>query len=249
MLVEAKELCKDYGNGFALKNISFSISERGIYGFLGRSKAGKTALAGLLCGADEADSGSLLYKEKEMLSLDKVRCEIKKKVAYVPNKSFFDASMTVMESMDFVGKAKKIETEKRFKQIKEALELVGLSNKTERLVSDLGLSEEKRLGIAAALLGNPDVVIMDEPLRYHNENQVKEIKELIELLGGRKVLIILSSHSDEIEELCDYVGILRDGELVFFDRIDTTLKALSAKGFGGLFELLEAFSEKTTEVE
>ena len=244
MLVEAKQLNRSYSNGIELKNISFEIHEKGIYGFLGKDGSGKTELATLLAGIYDCDFGSLIYNGKEMFVSECQTVNIKRKIGYSSEKSFFDEDMTVFEILDFVGKAKQIDPDKRFRQIKEALELMGLSNKKATLVGELSLSEKKRLAIASALLGNPDVVILDEPLRYLDKWQSAEVVKLIKLLGTKKVVLMFSSRPSEIEQLCEYAAILSCGEIMLWDRVEDILNKMEANGgLGGLSDVLEAFTQ------
>ena len=165
-LIEAIDVCFDkYYEDLSLRNISFKIEEKGVYAFLGKSKSGKTALATLLAGIEKYDSGRLLYKDTEMYSSKKSEFQIKKKIGYVPEKCFFDGDMTVFEVLEFTGRVKKIDSDKRYRQIKEAMELMGLSELSNMTVDTIGLSERKRLSIASALIGNPDVIIFDEPFK------------------------------------------------------------------------------------
>ncbi len=248
-LITAERLCKVIDSELALAEISFEIEEKGIYGFLGKNGAGKSELADLLTGVLEPDSGRLVYKERQMFVNGKLTAQIKKKIGYVPEKCFFDHNMTCMEVLDFIGKAKQIDPDKRFRQIKEAFELTMLNAKRNTLVGDLTLSEKKRLAMAGALLGNPDVVVLDEPLRYLDRAQADEIKKLIVLLGKKKVVLMFGARPDEIEELCTYTAIMAGGQIRLWDKIESVKQKLSAEKSCTLADVLEAFSEYYEEVE
>lgn len=235
-----KRVCPD---GTEIKDISFEISEKGIYGFLTKNAGEKSELAKLLAGISEPDGGELIYKERAMLTSDKQTAQIKKKIGYVPQKCFFDSDMTAFEALDFVGKAKNIDPDKRFRQIKEALELTGISKRKNTLVSDLSISETRKLSLAASLLGNPDVVIMDDPLRSLDKVQAQNVSRVIELLGTKKVVLTFSTRPSEIEELCAHVAIIANGELAVWGEVDEILKKLKASGFSGLSDALDAFSD------
>ncbi len=242
-LVDAKNLCKAVNGDITLKDISFTIEEKGIYGFLGKSGSGNSELAALLAGVFKPDSGSLSYKDRQMFLTEKKTARAKRKLGYVPQNCFFHKDMTCLEAMDFVGKAKKIDPDKKIRQIKEAFELTSLSSKINTLVGDLTLSEKKRLSISAALLGNPDVIILDEPLRYLDKIHADDIKGLIELLGKKKVVLMFGSRPAEIGELCLNVAIVAGGKLALWDSLESIKNKLGGDGLRALADALEAFSE------
>ncbi len=248
-LLEAKQLNRVCSEKLTIKDVSFEISEKGIYGFLGEADSGMEELAKLLAGITIPDSGSLFYKEKEMFRSEKQTALIKKKIGYVPDKSFFDGDMTVFEVLDLIGKAKRIDSEKRFLQIKEGLELTGLSKKKNVLIKELTTAEKKRLSITSALLGNPDVMIMYEPLRALDKTQTQNIKSLITFLGTKKVVILFSSRPSEIEELCGFSAIFAQGRIAIFNSVEAILTTLNDNGFGGLADALEAYSAESEKEE
>jgi ABC-2 type transport system ATP-binding protein len=226
-LLELKNVSKQYPDGFKINDVSFSIEEKGIYGFFAKGKAGKTMLATILCGACDVDSGEILYKDKAMHDSKKQTAKIKKKIGYVPDACIFPCDLTVSELLDFTGKAKGVDPDKRARQIKEALSLTGLSENDGVLIGNLSTSEKKRVAYANALIGNPDVIIIDEPMAVIDSAQRDEIKKLIEMLGKMKVVLLFSKSSSELEELCSYAGVLADGELIAFEPIDTLLSRLN----------------------
>ena len=246
-LIKAEGICKKCFGDFSLKDISFEIEEKGIYGFLGSRGAGNSSLAKILAGAWDIDAGHLFYNDKEMYLRDKQNVLIKSRIGYVSDKPLFDEKSTAFEILDFIGKAKSIDPDKRYRQIKEALAITGLMHKSEILVSDLQLNERKRLAIAASLLGNPEVIIWDEPLRYLDAKQAEEIKKLLAMLKNKKVVLIFSSSPAEIEELCDTVGILSCGELVLWKSKEELIATLEENRLGGLSDVLEAFNCKGAE--
>lgn len=246
-LLLVEELSKISKDGNGLKNISFQIDEKGIYGFLGKSGSGKSLLSDVLAGACEADGGSITYKEKQLYVKERQTAQIKRKIGYVPQKSFFDKDMTAFEVLDLMGKAKHVYPDKRFRQIKEALELTGLSKKRDRLVGELSLSEKKRLSIAAALLGNPDFVIMDEPLQYLDSKQANEVRGLIGMLGKKKTVLLFSGRADDIGGMSDKVGFLHLGELILWEDTRELMKKLDENALGTLDDALCALTDKAQE--
>ena len=226
-LLELKALSKACSDGFVIDGISFKIEEKGVYGFFGKSGAGKTLLASMLCGVVEADSGEINYKDNGMRASDAQAAKIRRKIGYVPSNSHFPADMTVFEVLDFTGMARKVSPDKRARQIKEALTLTDLEGKAQTLVENLTLSEKKRMGYANALIGNPDVIVIDEPIADIDASHRDAIKKLIAMLGKMKVVVIFAKNPSDIEELCYYAGILSGGKLLAFEPIDTLLERLN----------------------
>ena len=240
-LVKVEQVCKEFSDEFSLRDISFEISEKGVYGFLGKSGSGKSALALVLAGACEPDGGSIVYKEKELYTSQKQTAQIKRKIGFVPQKCIFDLDMTAFEVLDLTGKAKGVDPDKRYRQIREALEITGLQKQKDVLVASLTLSQKKRLAIANSLLANPDVIIMDEPLRYLDPSQAQEIKSLISMLEKKKVVLIFSAFADEIQSLCSHTAILVGGRIVLWDSVEAILSKLRENGMDGLATALNAF--------
>jgi ABC-2 type transport system ATP-binding protein len=226
-LLELRNVLKELPGGFKIDNVSFSIDEKGIYGFFAKGKDGKTTLATILCGACDIDSGELLYKDKPMHAKAKQTAKIKKKIGYVPDACIFPADLTVSELLDFTGKAKGVDPDKRARQIKEALELTGLSENANSLIGTLSLCDKKCTAYANALIGNPDVIIIDEPMAVIDAAQRDEVKKLISMLGKMKVVLLFSKNSIDVEELCSHAGVLSDGALLAFEPIDELLSRLN----------------------
>ena len=246
-MITIDKLCKICSDKLELKDISLEIYEKEIYGFLGKSESGYEELAALLAGCDVPDSGYVFYKEKSMFSSAKARATIKKKIGYVPSKPSFEDKMTVMEVLDLVGRTKNVDVDKRYRQIKEALELTALNKKENVIIRELSLSEIKRLSLAASLLGNPDAVIMVEPFHYLDRNHAKMIKDIIYLLAKKKAVLIFSSRAADVEEMCSNIAIVSNGKIALYDSKQTILEKLSANGGGSLADVLEAFSDVKEE--
>lgn len=243
-LLEAKEIYRVCATQLSLRDISFEIEEKGVYGFLSKDSAELEALADVLAGAAETDGGSLRYKERELYASDRLCAEIKRKIGYAPHKCFFDGDLTSFELLDLTGRAKGIEPDKRFRQIKEALEITGLSRNRDTLIEELDLGEKKRLSIANALLGNPEVVILCEPLRYLDAKQSSEIKRLVSMLSGKRLVLVFSVRPSDVEELCGTVAIMSEGKMVLWESTEALLNKLRENQLGGLSDALDALSEK-----
>ncbi len=241
-LIEVKELSKRYSDEFLLSDISFNIEEKGMYAFLGKHDSGKSCLAALLAGVEYPDSGSICYKEQEMFADEKKNAKIKKKLSLVSQDFLYDKSMTVFEILDFVGTAKGVDPDKRARQIKEALELTELTAVSGVLWASLSLSQKKRLSIAASLLGNPDVIILDEPLSGFERSQAGEVKKLLTMLANKKVILLFTARPADVEELCSTVAIMHGGKIMLWDSVASILETLKNDGIVGLGAALDAFS-------
>ena len=234
-LLELKNVTKRCPDGFTLEDISFEISEKGIYAFLGNSRSGKSMLAELICGATDFDEGEMLFKGKNIAdkSVSKSR---KMKIGYVPQNNFFPVDMTVCELLDFTGRIKKVDPDKRVRQIKEALELTGLFEKSDIIILNLTPSERKRVAYANALLGNPDIIVIDDPISAVDPAQREEIKKILVMLGKVKVVILFASKGSDLEELFKTVGILDDGKLLVYEQTDALLSKIN-KNFNALLRV------------
>lgn len=226
-ILEVKGISAAETEGVSIRDISFCIDEKGIYGFFGKDGDTLTLLSRVLCGAREADVGEIYYHGNELFSSEKKTARIKKKIGYVPKSSYFSKDMTLVEALDLVGRAKGVSADKCARQIKEALELTGLTDKSDQLFEALTPSEKKRACYASSLLGNPDVVIIDEPFGAVDASAKDELKKLIAMLGKMKAVILLSKNPTDSDELCSYAAILDGGELLAFEPIDELLARIN----------------------
>ena len=247
-ILEVKGISAAESDGALLKDISFCIEEKGIYGFFGKNSDTLTLLSRVLCGAREADGGEIFYHGNDLFASEKKASQIKKKIGYVPKSCYFAKDMTVAEALDLVGRAKGVSADKCARQIKEALELTGLTAKSDQLLESLTPSEKKRVCYASSLLGNPDVVIIDEPFASVDAAAKDEIKKLIVMLGKMKVVILLSKNPSDSDELCSYAAILDGGELLAFEPIDELLSRIN-KTVNAVLRIKERNASHTALVE
>ena len=208
-----------------IQDVSFEIEEKGIYAMLGKSEAERTALAKLLAGILKTDGGRILYKDNE-LSDSKKGNAVKAKIGYLPKKCFLYPDMTVYETLDFTGKMRKVSPDKRVRQIKEALELVILSNKSEALVKSLSYAEKKRLLLANALIGNPSVLILDEPTENLPPDDVALVKEVIGMLGERKTVLIFTEKLSLANDMAKHIGIMANGKIELWSSLENIKQKL-----------------------
>ena len=209
-MIEVKNLSKRYGQNVALDNISFSVEEGTVVGFLGPNGAGKSTTMNIITGYLSAGSGSVTVGGYSTLDNPN---EVKKLIGYMPEMPPLYPDMTVKEYLDFMYDLKKV-TLPREKHIREICTLTKISEVYGRLINNLSKGYKQRVGFAQALLGNPPVLILDEPTVGLDPKQIIEIRSLIQNLG-KKHTIILSSHIlPEIQAVCERIIIINKGRLV-----------------------------------
>ena len=219
-ILEVKNIVKKNDKGTVLKDVSFNIDEKGIHAILGKKASGKVELAQVLAGCSDIDGGEVVYREVSMYSNAKNNKIVKTKIGYVPENISFFPDMTVYEILDFVGKLRGVDTDKRVRQIKEALEIVELSNKYEVFIKELTLSERKRLSLAHALIGNPSLIILEEPTGQISLNDAELIKNLIVMLGDKKIVILITDKTNLVQDIAKNVGIMSNGKMTLWESVD-----------------------------
>ena len=222
-MVEVKNLTKRYGQNLALDRVSFTVDEGSIVGFLGPNGAGKTTTMNIITGYLSATSGEVTVFGKNTLEEPN---EVKKMIGYLPEQPPLYLDMTVKEYLNFMYELKKVKLP-REKHIKEICELVQISNVYNRLIGNLSKGYKQRVGIAQALIGNPPVLILDEPTVGLDPKQIIEIRTLIKNLG-RNHTVILSSHIlPEVQAVCERIIVINRGRLVADGATDTLAHDLS----------------------
>ena len=204
--------------GAPLKNLSFSIEKGGIHGILSPGGVEASTLLAILAGSIVGAVGSLTMRSGDEVSASdgaKKSKHWKRKIGYVPKFPEVYRDMTVYEILDFVGEARGCASELRLRQMEEALDLVGLSDKESRLFERLSAVEQKKVSLAAALLGNPSILLIDEPIPASaNAADRREIAELIRMLGKLKTVVLAGESLSMMREFCEDVVLLSGGELL-----------------------------------
>ena len=216
-MIEVKHLTKRYGSHTAVSDLSFSIEKGQIYGFLGPNGAGKSTTMNIMTGCLAATSGEVkvggydIFEEAEAA---------KKLIGYLPEQPPLYQDRTPMEYLRFVAEAKGIPAARRQEQIRHVMEVTRITDVADRLIKHLSKGYKQRVGIAQAILGDPEVIILDEPTVGLDPRQIVEIRELIQELG-REHTVILSSHIlSEVQSVCQTVLIISQGKLVACDTPD-----------------------------
>lgn len=238
-MIEVSNLVKKYGDHTAVDHLSFQIEKGKIYGFLGPNGAGKSTTMNMITGYIASTEGKVMIDGHDILEEPEAA---KKCIGYLPEMPPLYFDMTVLEYMKFAADLKKIPRNQKEKQIKEVMDMVKITDMKDRLIKNLSKGYRQRVGLAQAILGYPEVIILDEPTVGLDPKQIIEIRDLIKSLK-KKHTVILSSHIlSEVRAVCDYVLIISHGKLVASDTPDN-LERLAA---GSNSLLMKVKGEKDT---
>ena len=240
-MIEINHLVKKYGSHVAVDDLSLTVEPGKIYGFLGPNGAGKSTTMNIITGYLAATSGEVKINGFDVLKQPE---EAKKCVGYLPELPPLYMDMTVKEYLDFVAELKKIEKSLRAGYVKETMKITKTEEVSGRLIRNLSKGYRQRVGFAQAVLGYPEILILDEPTVGLDPKQIIEIRDLIKELG-KKHTIILSSHIlSEISAVCDHVFIISHGKLVASDSTENLLERMTG---AQEIELLVKAEEDTAE--
>ena len=238
-MIEVKNLTKRYGDHLAVDHLNFTVESGKIYGFLGPNGAGKSTTMNIMTGYLGATEGQVLIDGHDILKEPE---EAKKNIGYLPEIPPLYMEMTVREYLEFAAELKGIKKDKRESQIEEVIRLAKLRDVENRLIQNLSKGYKQRVGLAQAVLGFPEIIILDEPTVGLDPKQIIEIRDLIKSLK-KKHTVILSSHIlSEVSAVCDYVLIISHGKLVASDTPDNLGKL--AQGSNNLSLLVKGDKDK-----
>ena len=222
-MIEVSGLSKKYGNHLAVNNVSFSIQKGEIVGFLGPNGAGKSTIMNIMTGYLSLTEGNVSIDGFDIVDQPE---QAKKRIGYLPELPPLYMDMTVREYLNFMYDLKKVKFPKK-PHIDEILKLVRIEDVQKRLIKNLSKGYRQRVGIAQALIGNPDLLILDEPTVGLDPKQIKEIRNLIVRLGKNHTIILSSHILSETQEICKRVIIINRGVIVADDTQDNLSKTLS----------------------
>lgn len=225
-MIEVKNLVKNYGRQTALDGVTFSVKDGEILGFLGPNGAGKSTTMNIITGYISATDGTVLIDGIDILEEPQ---KAKSKIGYLPEIPPVYGDMTVEKYLSFMFDIKRLTLPKK-EHILEVSKLVGVDKVSSRIIKHLSKGYRQRVGFAQALLGNPPVLILDEPSVGLDPNQIIEMRNLIRRLG-KKHTIILSSHVlSEVQATCDRIVVINNGKIVADDMKDSmTSRAVDNK--------------------
>ncbi len=223
MAIKVNNLSKKYGDQMALDSISFEVQKGEIVGFLGPNGAGKSTTMKILTGYLSATSGSVNLLEQEVGPSNQ---SIKGRIGYLAEHNPLYLDMYVKEFLAFVGEVFGIKGNSLKTKINEIIELVGLQNEQTKKIGQLSKGYRQRVGLAQALIHNPEILILDEPTTGLDPNQLVEIRQVIKNAGQNKAVLFSSHIMQEVEAICDRVIIINKGKIV----ANSTLKEIGANG-------------------
>jgi ABC-2 type transport system ATP-binding protein len=218
MSIEVKNISKSYGNQKALDNISFAIKKGEIVGFLGPNGAGKSTLMKILTTYLSADEGTALVKEHDVNNDPKA---VQQVIGYLPEHNPLYLDLYVREYLAFNADVYKVAKS----QIEEVIQLTGLTAESHKKIGQLSKGYRQRVGLANALLHNPDVLILDEPTTGLDPNQLLEIRNVIKNAGKNKTIFLSTHIMQEVEAICDRVIIINKGKIVADKKLDNLISA------------------------
>lgn len=225
-MIEVENLVKRYGNHVAVDHLSFHVGKGQIYGFLGPNGAGKSTTMNIMTGYLAATEGTVKINGFDVLKQPE---EAKKSIGYLPEMPPLYTDMAVYEYLKFAAQLKKLPKEEREKQIEEVMEMTMISDMKGRLIKNLSKGYKQRVGLAQAILGYPEVIILDEPTVGLDPKQIIEIRDLIRKLGEKHTVILSSHILSEVSAVCDHIMIISHGKLVASDSPEGLQKLQNGK--------------------
>lgn len=223
-MIEISHLTKKYGNHVAVDDLNLTIEPGRIYGFLGPNGAGKSTTMNMITGYLGATEGTVKINGFDILAQPE---EAKKCIGYLPELPPLYMDMTVEEYLMFVAEIKKIAKENRKPYVEDAMATTKITDMRGRLIKNLSKGYRQRVGLAQAILGYPEVIILDEPTVGLDPKQMIEIRELIQHLGEKHTVILSSHILSEVRAVCDYIFIISHGKLVAAEETETLMERMS----------------------
>ena len=242
-MIEVTHLTKYYGDFLAVNDLSFTIEDGHVYGFLGPNGAGKSTTMNMMTGCLSPTDGTIKIGGFDILEQPEAAKQL---IGYLPEQPPVYMNETPQEYLEFVGEAKGLRGKALRAQIDEVVESAGIADVRERLIGTLSKGYRQRVGIAQALLGNPQVIILDEPTVGLDPIQIIEIRDFIKELGKTHTVILSSHILSEVQAVCEQVLIISKGKLVAFDAPENLEKLLTASS--GITFQVEASKAQTEEI-
>lgn len=213
-MIEVKNLKKKYGNFIAVDDISFTVKDGEIVGFLGPNGAGKSTTMNMMTGFIEPTEGTISINGYDIIKKSK---KAKMQIGYMPENTPLYFDLTVKEFITYMAELKLVDRKKRKDEVDKVIKEIGLDEVKNKLIKNLSRGYKQRTSMAGALVGNPEVLILDEPTVGLDPKQIIEIRNLIKKLGEKHTVILSSHILSEISQICERVIILNKGKIVDID--------------------------------
>lgn len=243
-MIEVKNVSKKYGSYVAVDNISFQVNDNEIVGFLGPNGAGKTTTMNMITGYIEPTSGRIIVDGYDVMKNPR---KAKRQIGYMPENVPMYKDLTVKEFIKYMAELKGLKGKEKKDDIERVIEETGLSNVTSKLIKYISKGYKQRVGLAAALVGNPDVLILDEPTVGLDPKQIKEIRGLIKSLGKRHTVILSSHILSEVSQICEKVIIINSGKIVTVDTAENLEAGI--KSSNSIYVTVKDPQDKMSEIK
>ena len=213
-MIKVKNVTKKYGNFYAVRNINFEVNDGEIVGFLGRNGAGKSTTMNMITGYIEPTEGEIVVNG---YNIDEKPKKVKSQIGYMPEGTPLYNDLTVKEFINYMAELKRVPRKKRKEAVKKAIESTGLEKVQNNLTKNLSRGYKQRVSLAGAIVGDPEILILDEPTVGLDPKQVIEIRDLIKSFGKNHTVFISSHILSEVSQLCEKVIIIDKGEIIAVD--------------------------------
>ena len=213
-MIEVRNVSKRYGNFYAVRNVNFNVQDGEIVGFLGRNGAGKTTTMNMITGYIEPSRGQIIVNGVDVDAKPK---KVKKMIGYMPEGTPLYSDLTVKEFVSYMADLKCVRRKEKKEAVEKAIMQTGLDKVRNRLTRNLSRGFKQRVSLAGALVGDPEILILDEPTVGLDPKQVKEIRELIKSFRNNHTVILSSHILTEVSQICEKVVIIDKGEIIAVD--------------------------------
>jgi len=234
-MIKIENLTKYYGELKAVDSVSFEIKKGEILGLLGPNGAGKTTIYRILTGYLSPTSGSIKVKDFNIYD-DLI--EIKKLIGYLPEDAPIYQDMLVFDYLNYIADIRRVDKEKKLAHLRDLADLCSLNEVMHFSIDELSKGYRQRVGIAHALMGDPEILVLDEPTSGLDPNQIVETRDIIRRIGKEKTIVFSTHILSEAEATCDRVVIIDQGRIVADDTVDDLRKSLKLLSFEKIFQAL-----------
>lgn len=234
-MVQIEDLTKYYGQLCAVDHVNFEIRQGEILGLLGPNGAGKTTIFRILTGYLSPTSGTIRVKD---FDIRENLLEIKRLIGYLPEAAPIYHEMLVYDYLDFVADIRGVPADGKLSHLRELADLCSLNDVMHKTIDELSKGYRQRVGIAHALLGDPEILVLDEPTSGLDPNQIAETREIIRRIGKQKTIVYSTHILSEAEATCDRVVIIDEGRIAADDTIDNLRRQMNQSSFEQIFRTL-----------